>query len=158
MRTVSERFWSHISKGDGPDACWLWTSALTNGYGRISIEGRSVGAHRWSYEQLVGPIPDGLQLDHLCRVRNCVNPAHLEPVTGRENCRRGVIAEFNKARAAERTACPQGHEFTEENTYLPAAGGGRKCRICQRRWSRDRQRRIRGTVVAGERRLNGENE
>lgn len=77
--------WSLVDK-DGPGGCWLWTGSQDGkGYGKTG-RGR---IHRIVYEELVGPIPDGLQLDHLCRVRNCVNPAHLEPVTGRENVRRG---------------------------------------------------------------------
>lgn len=73
--------------------CWLWTASLThNGYGKFWVDGAVVRAHRWIYEQLVGPIPDGLHLDHVhergCRSRRCVNPAHLEPVTNEENQRR----------------------------------------------------------------------
>jgi HNH endonuclease len=115
-------FWSKVERG-APGECWLWTGATTKGYGRF----RGTGAHRFAYELLVGPIPQGLQLDHLCRVRNCVNPEHLEPVTCQENLRRGFIA---KARAGQRpTHCPQGHEFTTENTYI-WRGNKRACKTC----------------------------
>lgn len=73
--------------------CWLWTGTMSRtGYGRVSIGGREIGAHRAVYEALVGPVPDGMQLDHLCRVTQCVNPDHLEPVTIGENIRRGHSA------------------------------------------------------------------
>lgn len=79
-------FWSRVDKTDG---CWLWTSTVVwNGYGQFRINNRRVYAHRFAYEQVVGPVPDGL--DHLCRNRRCVNPAHLEPVTRQENLRRGA--------------------------------------------------------------------
>lgn len=82
-----ERFELYYEKSDG---CWLWTGVLSyDGYGRFRADNRSTGAHRFAYEYYVGPIPDGLQIDHLCRVHNCVNPAHLEPVTPAENQRRG---------------------------------------------------------------------
>jgi hypothetical protein len=82
------RFFSRVN--GTPDGCWLWTAHVNprTGYVQFRIGGRSgkmVLAHRWSYEHFVGPIPDGLQIDHLCRVRHCVNPSHLEPVTAREN-------------------------------------------------------------------------
>lgn len=91
---VEQRFWMKV---DRTDTCWLWTASKTrNGYGMfgVSIDGKvtTSPAHRWAYEMLVGPIPTGLQIDHLCRVRHCVNPAHLEPVTGTQNIRRGWVA------------------------------------------------------------------
>src|SRR6266496_2265386 len=88
------RFWAKVDRSGGSRACWLWTGKTgRDGYGRIGLGGRGalvrVRAHRFAYELLIGPIPDGLQIDHLCRVRHCVNPAHLEPVTQRENILRG---------------------------------------------------------------------
>lgn len=85
------RFWSKVDRQ--PDGCWLWTDAINprTGYAQVRMGGRGgrmVLVHRWSYEHLVAPIPRGLQLDHLCRVRHCVNPDHLEPVTAQENRRR----------------------------------------------------------------------
>ncbi len=84
----AERFWSYVDK-DGPGGCWLWTGGVErNGYARFRHNGSRTGVHRYSYELLVGPIPDGLTIDHLCGVRTCVNPTHLEAVTSRENTRR----------------------------------------------------------------------
>ena len=108
------------------DACWLWTKSFSpNGYGVMKIDGKNVKAHRLSYELFVGSIPDGLELDHLCRVRHCVNPAHLEAVTHRENVLRG---NSPPSRNARKTHCLRGHEFTPENTM--AIKGGRACRAC----------------------------
>lgn len=77
-----------LNSWENEDGCWLWKRSTTKGYGRISVLGRPRGVHRVSYEVFVGPIPDGLEIDHLCRRRSCCNPAHLEPVTHRENQRR----------------------------------------------------------------------
>lgn len=90
------RFWSYVHK-DGPGGCWLWTGALSDdGYGQFQLGCRRVIAHRFAYELCVGPIPDGLHIDHVyangCRYRNCVNPNHLEPVTPKENTRRLIAA------------------------------------------------------------------
>lgn len=89
-RSAEERFWEKVDTSAGPLGCWPWTaSGSRDGYGQFSADGRGVRAHRFAYELLVGPIPEGLQLDHLCRNPGCVNPAHLEPVTGWENTMRG---------------------------------------------------------------------
>jgi len=123
------RFWSKVNKTDD---CWLWTAgAISTGYGFFSpFVGKRILAHRWSYEQLVGPIPEGLVIDHLCRVRRCVNPAHLEPVTDAENRRRGASYGLQNGM---RTTCIHGHEFTPENTYYsPSREGHRQCRECRR--------------------------
>lgn len=122
--TPLERWESMVDK---TDTCWLWTGRVTvAGYGQFSAPGRrSVHAHRWGYEQLVGQIDEGLSIDHLCRVRACVNPAHLEPVTTQINVLRGVGWA---AQNAAKTHCKRNHEFTPENTYLK--GGRRVCRQC----------------------------
>lgn len=128
-----ERLMSHVDKQD--DGCWIWTAALDRaGYGRTedTSQRRKVAVHRFMYELLVGPIPDGLQIDHLCRVRACCNPAHLEPVTSAENTRRGE--------PAQRTHCPSGHLYDRANTYV-YAGNGRHCRACNRAAQRRRKAR-----------------
>lgn len=122
---VAERFWTKVDKGDD---CWMWTAARSgDGYGHIKIDGRNVKAHRVAYELEVGAIPDGLDIDHLCRVPLCVNPAHMEPVTRRTNTLRGFGIQ---ARNARKTHCKHGHPFDEENTYVH--DGRRICRTCNR--------------------------
>lgn len=122
------------------DDCWLWARTIENDYGRIWIggeKGKHYRAHRIVYEALVGEIPSGLSLDHLCRIKRCVNPAHLEPVTHQENVKRGNSGKFQKAK----THCPQGHEYNSENTYIASRGKYvlRACRTCKR----ESKRRIR---------------
>ena len=117
-------------------ACWIWVGTTAgNGYGRVKIPGTksTVSSHRLVFETLVGPIPPGLDLDHLCRVRACCNPAHLEPVTRAENLKRGVGSDVGKINRAK-THCPAGHPYDEENTWRSKKG--RHCRQCHRekRW------------------------
>jgi hypothetical protein len=110
--------------------CWLWTGYVeSNGYGRVPFDGRSRWAHRVVYQLLVGEIPQGLELDHLCRNPRCVNPSHLEPVTHAENMRRSPIGapQFHRTK----THCPQGHPYAGDNLVL--FRGMRYCRECQRR-------------------------
>jgi hypothetical protein len=124
---VAEKFWSRVNK---TEKCWLWQGCLTNGYGKICSKKKAIRAHRFAFEQLKGPIPKGMQLDHLCRVRNCVRPDHLEIVTGAENSRRGVgFAGIN----AQRKYCKSGHQFTEKNTYRNPTNGQRTCRACHKK-------------------------
>lgn len=141
------RYGEHPSYADyvvvSGDGCWLWQGVTSSGYGRVlPPKGkRRALAHRLFYEILVGPIPDGLTLDHLCRNRVCVNPDHLEPTTLTENIRRG---ESPTAKNRRKTHCKWGHEFTEENTLAHAGRpGGRRCRTCERDASRERMRRKR---------------
>lgn len=131
--TVEQRFWLKVS-GASYQECWIWTASLKpNGYGQFRPSRReNVYAHRWAYEWLIAEIPAGLHLDHLCRNRRCVNPWHLEPVTTLVNNHRG---ETNAAK----THCPQGHEYTEENTAR--TGGRRYCITC--RTARNRARTLR---------------
>lgn len=135
------RFWSKVDK-NGPlpkwapflGPCWVWTAKPDpTGYARLSVKSRDFLAHRFSYELNVGPIPAGLDLDHLCRVRHCVNPCHLDPVTRGENALRGFGAFAVNAR---KTRCVRGHEFTPENT-MTKAGGKRACRECKNAGERE---------------------
>jgi hypothetical protein len=110
--------------------CWLWTAAATpGGYARINYQKRQKYAHRLAYELLVGPIPDGLTIDHLCRVRNCINPAHLEAVTLRENLLRGNTVAAMHAR---KTHCPRGHPYAGPDAEVYRYRGQRVCRRCSR--------------------------
>lgn len=109
--------------------CWRWTAnTLPNGYGRFWLNGEKRYAHRAAYEMFVGPIPPGLQVDHLCRSRRCVNPAHLEAVSQRVNILRG---ESPYARRKRQDSCLRGHPFTEANTYVKP-NGTRRCKECHR--------------------------
>lgn len=110
--------------------CWLWTGALNwRGYGQFHWEGRRGGAHIFSYLTFVGDIGAGYEIDHVCRVRNCVRPDHLEAVTHRENLMRGT--SFAAVNAAK-THCDHGHEFTPANTYRRPTGlANRECRTCR---------------------------
>lgn len=134
-RPLTERFWEKVDLGGPPPSrpwapittgCWLWEGHVgSDGYGSaFNVTGQHDRAvpHRIAYELLVGLIPEGLQLDHLCRVRNCVNPDHLEPVTAKENRVRG---------GATITHCPSGHEYDGDNTYMRPQGG-KACRACAR--------------------------
>jgi hypothetical protein len=110
------------------NGCWVWTGSISNrGYGQVGVEGKVRSTHRVAYEQLVGPIPAELQIDHLCRNKACCNPAHLEPVTARENTQRRP--DVNKSH------CIHGHELTELNLIVKVRPDGsemRNCRECQR--------------------------
>ena len=121
-----ERFWSKVEK---TNSCWFWKGPLHSGYGKLGSNNMGVLAHRFSYELLIGPIPKGLEIDHLCRNKSCVNPEHLEPVTHRENTRRGNTGAHN----AMKTHCKHGHEFSKENTVYQTCGSNlmRRCRTCR---------------------------
>jgi hypothetical protein len=123
---VEDRFWPKVVVGD----CWEWTAGRSaDGYGIFAFgekRGSSETAHRVAWKMLVGAIPEGTELDHLCRNRACVNPDHLEPVTHADNMRRAFCGEIH----ARKTHCPQGHEYTDENTYRNA--GKRHCRKCMK--------------------------
>jgi len=107
--------------------CWLWNAATDKqGYGTYHHERRMVVAHRVVYEALVGPIPEGMEIDHLCRVVSCVNPDHLEPVTHAENMGRGANTGRRK------THCVNGHEFTGDNLSFYKRDGAQRCRTCAR--------------------------
>lgn len=127
-----ERFGEKIECGPYMDSCWNWTSADNGtGYGQISINDKTFLAHRISYQLFRGKIPEDLHIDHLCRNRGCVNPDHLEAVTHKENMIRG------RSNNRLKTHCPQGHEYTEDNTYV--SGNKRTCKTCRR--IKDKERR-----------------
>lgn len=131
------RVWRWLTE-NAETGCWEWSGVLSaDGYGRIRVDGKWLLIHRFMYERKVGPIPEGLQLDHLCRVRNCANPEHLEPVTCKENLARG---DTFQARNAQKTHCPRGHEYDMVNS-----AGSRECRTCRRRTGRDHARRKRAS-------------
>lgn len=122
------RLWARLRLEPCPTVagdCWIWTGKLVLGlYGRTTREGKDIYVHRWTYYTLVGPIPSGLDLDHLCRRPACCYPGHLQPVTRLENVRRGALW-------ALRTHCVNGHPLSSENVYL-RRGGHRMCRACGR--------------------------
>ncbi len=109
--------------------CWIWTGPINEkGYGIVNFKKKRIRAHRLMYELSRGPIDRGLVIDHLCRVRCCVNPAHMEVVTNKVNVLRGI---GRTAANAKKTCCPKGHTYTESNTYV-ASSGERRCRECNR--------------------------
>lgn len=123
LGVLNDRFWAKVKK---TDTCWLWIGAPKTGrYGQVNRGGKPKLAHRLSYEDAHGPIPDGMQIHHTCRVTKCVNPAHLEAVTPKGN--------MAQARWALTETCPHGHPYDEANTY-PRPDGGRGCRRCRADW------------------------
>lgn len=158
-----ERFWSYVETSPDLDACWPWRGLIgSKGYGIFSDAGRSAQPHRVAFELAYGPIPEDLVLDHLCHSlsdicpggvgcmhRRCVRPSHLEPVDRGDNVRRGIrqITEAARRRAGRITHCPQGHEYTPENTLI--SGKRRRCRECgraqARRWREERAARSTST-------------
>jgi hypothetical protein len=143
--STADRFWSKVNGSDVAD-CWVWTAALNHGYGvfytHVDSAGRRrlIGAHRWAYDFLRGPFPDGLQLDHLCRNRACVNPWHLEPVTSQVNSERGSWGM--------RQTCPQGHAYNDENTGRRTTRRGRECLTCRRAFHEQRRQANRAALLA----------
>jgi hypothetical protein len=125
MQGFDDRFYANVQKRP-EDTCWHWQGCPNGavGYGQISIHGRRVMAHRLSYVMHKGPIPDGLEIDHLCRNPMCVNPAHLEAVTHRENVRRGKMGQ-----GPLKTHCKRGHPLSGPTVYITPKGY-RQCKIC----------------------------
>jgi hypothetical protein len=141
--TLIERVMAKVEKETEPpayrpdlDPCWIWTRyRMRHGYGQVN-RGNGLGTalvHVVTYEHEVGPVPNGLELDHLCRVTACCNPAHLEPVTHAENMRRGVAVQRRRETAAAKTHCPSGHPYSGNNLRI-TPNGTRRCKTCQREW------------------------
>lgn len=140
MNTSWTRFWKKVEVI--PGGCWLWkASKFSNGYGYFHVrqdgERKANLAHRWCYEQMKGPIPEGLDLDHTCRVRHCVNPDHLEPVTRSMNLSRSPL--MGRANSSK-THCKHGHLLDGDNVYL--INGHRHCKRCKL----ERNRQIRARI------------
>ena len=136
---LPERFWAKARRQDD-SGCWTWCAHIDpKGYGRIKFSGKDWRAHRLAYEVLVEPIPPGLEIDHLCRNRSCVNPTHMEAVVTRVNVLRGIGPT---ATNAAKTHCPRGHEYSVDNVIF-RKNGWRICREC-----RNASRRLRRAAKA----------
>lgn len=130
-RDPEVRFFEKVNKTGG---CWFWLELKNqSGYGLFTLNQKNILAHRFSYSLVNGPIPAGLTIDHLCRVRHCVNPSHLEAVTHLVNTLRG---DGFGARNARKTHCVRGHEFSNENTYVTPQGR-RHCRTCTKMYMQE---------------------
>ena len=138
--SLERRFWAKVNK-EGPipikrpdlGPCWLWTGGKGGGgYGHFKLDRKMKYSHQYTYESLVAPIPEGLQLDHLCRNRSCVNPGHLEIVSNAENIRRGEAGQHQRIK----THCPKGHPYDLFNTYFSPSRINRQCRTCCREGQR----------------------
>ena len=133
LKSRLEGFVFNPSKHWSEYPCMIWGMSLyTGGYGQITVEGRKTSAHIVAFKMVRGPVSDGLQLDHLCRVRACFCPAHLESVTQRENIIRGVGIENAAIKRRSITHCPQGHPYSPENIQMKNRSRSRGCRECNR--------------------------
>ena len=132
-RPVADRFWEKVRPAP-PMACWEWTAATSHGYGVFVIERKNLRAHRVAYELMIGPIPQGLVLDHLCHNRGCVNPYHLDPVPLEVNSGRSLAGEINRARILAQQFCVRGHDLNDPTVARVTSDGYRQCRECKRIW------------------------
>jgi hypothetical protein len=131
---ILDRFWDKV---EFTTNCWNWIACKSKkGYGQFSLNSRDTPAHRFSYELYKGKIQNGLQIDHLCRNRGCVNPRHLESVTLQENIKRGETGIKSGMLQKSKTHCPKGHEYNHSNTYVYK--NERQCRVCKREYMRRR--------------------
>jgi hypothetical protein len=134
--TPFDRWAASVAEDDM--GCWVWKGSLSDGYGALRVEGKTVRAHRFAYEAFIGPIPDGMEIDHLCRNRACSNPGHLEAVTGRENWQRGKAPSVANA---AKTRCKYGHPLSGANLIVRKSGY-RQCKTCNRENVREWRRRM----------------
>ncbi|HEC61086.1 MAG TPA: HNH endonuclease [bacterium] len=126
-----DRFWQKVQISPAPNGCWEWLgNKFSNGYGEFWLDGHNIDSHRIAYQLHIGPIMDGLVLDHSCKNHGCVNPSHLEPVTQVENCRRGNTGKHQTLKEC----CPKGHPYIGHNLLL-YGDGRRRCRTCRNEWS-----------------------
>lgn len=144
---LPQRFWDKVEP-EPNTGCWLWGGGESGGgYGRFWNNGGMRSAHRVAYEDAKGPIPDGLQIDHLCRVPSCVNPRHLEPVTSRENISRSSLANLKTG------VCRNGHKVTAAGSIITVSNGRQTCAKCNRIWwarYRNQNRLTTSTVIEGD--------
>lgn len=131
------RFWQKVLVTGNVCECWFWNAHKTpKGYGQFRSGDSMIRAHKFSFELSNGPLPVGLEIDHVCRNRDCVNPFHLEAVTHEENMKRAAVFTDFGLRNRNKERCRNGHEFSEENTYKWR--GARYCRACDREKKRKR--------------------
>lgn len=136
VKPFEEKFWPKVEV-DPNSGCWLWTGALfPGGYAALGGKGTTTNAHRLAYEHFVGPVPSDMDVDHKCRVRCCVNPAHMVVATRKENIRRAIEAGAHVGAA---THCPRGHAYEGENVHW--VEGRRYCQTCRETYYRRNERR-----------------
>lgn len=149
---LPQRFWDKVSP-EPNSGCWLWTAAILRKYGRFRFGADGTAtklAHRGAYQRLVGPVPEGMELDHLCRTPSCVNPAHLRPISHYDNVMCGDLPKVSFLKHAAKTHCPKGHPYDEANTYHAPGKPNRQCRQCQRERQALRPKASRDPGHAGE--------
>lgn len=138
-KSANQRFFEKVILFSEPPGCWRWNSSKNrDGYSKFWFNKKGVAAYRYAYELFIGPCPEGLEPDHTCRVRDCVNPWHLKWMTRQENC---LLSESFAADNAQKTHCPKGHPYDESNT-LKANKNSRRCRACKREQSYERRKRL----------------
>lgn len=133
-----------LSKIQVENGCWVWQGYKCNwGYGRIKVHGQILVVHRVAYEEFIGPIAENLEIDHLCRNRMCINPAHLEPVAHKVNIQRGTAGKYpsNGDQGRRKTHCPHGHLYDLFNTHWTKLGH-RECRSCRAAQNKRRRKKL----------------